>query len=240
MEDTHKPDWVKFRAERWLSGTAELTAAERGVYITICAYCMANGVGISRRRIERLFRGEDIGAILDTLVEEGKLTCKRKTYENSVALAANMEAVRFFQKSKENGSKGGKKRWSKNSDLHSAPSGGGNGDASAEPNGDANTYNTTTQDTTGQKKGKKGAGGYKFSGAVIRLTEADYETWEKRFDGLDLQSELVGIDQWLEQKGIMDRWFHRVEGMLRRKCEQVEATRMQHVARAQALMDGVE
>lgn len=51
---------------------------------------------------------------------------------------------------------------------------------------------------------------YKFEGKVVRLTEADFDQWEKAFKDLNLRAELVARDAWLAGDATADdrkRWF---------------------------------
>lgn len=69
--------WIKFYASDWLAGTSGLTAAERGVYITILALIYENGgaIRLDRSRLARRC-GVPAGSfkrILEGLIAEGKL-----------------------------------------------------------------------------------------------------------------------------------------------------------------------
>lgn len=69
--------WIKFYASDWLAGTSGLTAAERGVYITILALIYETGgpVRLDRSRLARRC-GVPAGSfvrILEGLLDEGKL-----------------------------------------------------------------------------------------------------------------------------------------------------------------------
>lgn len=69
--------WVKFYPSDWLAGTSGLTAAERGVYITIVCLIYETG-GPVRLDLTRLARrcGVPAGSfrrILDSLMDQGKL-----------------------------------------------------------------------------------------------------------------------------------------------------------------------
>lgn len=51
---------------------------------------------------------------------------------------------------------------------------------------------------------------YRFTGAVIRLTDTDYAAWCRRFPDLNLPSELMQRDAWLARQDdrVRKRWYY--------------------------------
>jgi len=55
-----------------------------------------------------------------------------------------------------------------------------------------------------QKKEKR----FAFSGAIIKLTESDFQRWQKSYHSLDLSAELTVLDDYYREAGVRD-WFNR-------------------------------
>lgn len=83
MSDT---PWIKFYASDWLAGTSGLTAAERGVYITIIALIYENdgGIAYDEKRLARrcgITKSAFVRAV-DGLCDEGKLSLQNGVVSN--------------------------------------------------------------------------------------------------------------------------------------------------------------
>lgn len=66
---------VDFFADDWLSGTSELSLAERGLYITACALIYSRGEPVEREHLHRVcaVHGRTFNTLLDRLLALGKL-----------------------------------------------------------------------------------------------------------------------------------------------------------------------
>lgn len=55
----------------------------------------------------------------------------------------------------------------------------------------------------------KQSSGYAFEGKVIRLTEKDFDGWQKSFPDLNMRAELMVRDDWLstQPEAVQKRWF---------------------------------
>ena len=61
---------------------------------------------------------------------------------------------------------------------------------------------------------------YAWAGKIIRLTPADFSTWQARYHGVsDLAAELGSLDDWIsgQPEDVRKRWFHVVSGSLNKK-----------------------
>ena len=87
--------------------------------------------------------------------------------------------------------------------------------------------------TTGRKAPSAGNGPYRWQGQIIRLNEADYDTWAKAYSHLDLDTELQARDDYLRTRPDAERkkWFCSTSSVLRKRNaeakEQQEDTKRQ-------------
>lgn len=66
------------------------------------------------------------------------------------------------------------------------------------------------------------ASSYAFEGKIVRLNEADLDQWRKTFCQIRaLEAELFSVDAWLVEHKHEGPWFHKVSGMLARKCQEI-------------------
>lgn len=81
---------------------------------------------------------------------------------------------------------------------------------------------TDTETDTEEKK-KKGA--YAFSGSVIRLNAAGFETWRKAFANIDLTALLQNRDDWLsvQDDAVKAKWFQSTSSWLAKKNQEALA-----------------
>jgi uncharacterized protein YdaU (DUF1376 family) len=66
--------------------------------------------------------------------------------------------------------------------------------------------------TTSREKGETNGSGdraYAWKGKVIRLTQADYNSWKRAFSNLNLDAELISRDAWLCEQTDRKNWFAR-------------------------------
>lgn len=124
--------WIKFFASDWLGGTSGLTAAERGVYITILALIYENNGPIPHDE-NRLSRrcGITKGAfvkVLKGLLDEGKLILADGRLSNRRAEVELKER----QNRSEKASQSANERWSKAGKKSEQDQGPGNANASAK------------------------------------------------------------------------------------------------------------
>lgn len=62
---------------------------------------------------------------------------------------------------------------------------------------------------------------YAFGGAIIRLSQADFDLWKSSFHAIpDLAADLATIDAKLVDEGFEGKWFGRVSGWLRTRHEE--------------------
>ena len=77
----------------------------------------------------------------------------------------------------------------------------------------ANPYITNTDTDNKEKKERKE--NYAFAGKIIKLNEADFFEWKKKFPDIDLIFELEKIDLWFqEHQEKSARWFFMTQSML--------------------------
>ncbi len=91
------------------------------------------------------------------------------------------------------------------------------------------TTTTTTRDSESVlnacERNKESAGAsngkYRFSGAVIRLTDDDYRRWQKAYHAIDLTAELTALDDFYagKSKKEVGNWFMRASAVLAKKHE---------------------
>lgn len=75
---------------------------------------------------------------------------------------------------------------------------------------------TKNQEPTPNKKEEA----YAFVGNVIRLTQRDYDQWQKAYSSLDLRAELQGLDDWYSRKlspTEQREWFVRCSKALQKR-----------------------
>lgn len=65
---------------------------------------------------------------------------------------------------------------------------------------------------------------YRFTGKVIRLAQADYDSWKQAYHAIpDLEAELFRIDQALHSQGKREGWFIAASNMLNAKHQKLLA-----------------
>ncbi len=106
----NKPRRIDFYADEWIAGTQNLTAEERGVYISICALIYSHDGPIPLAGLHKLCgcRADAFRRVKNRLIEAGKVFENHE--EISVKRCENEleKAHKRLEKSSENGSKGGR------------------------------------------------------------------------------------------------------------------------------------
>jgi len=104
---------IDFSPDEWLAGTIEISDADRGIYITICALIWSRGGRITEELVRRhsCSHGNAIAASISRLEKAGKivrngLEIGQKRAENELETAQKR-----LEKASENGTKGNKIRW---------------------------------------------------------------------------------------------------------------------------------
>ncbi len=67
---------------------------------------------------------------------------------------------------------------------------------------------------------------YTFAGKIIRLTQADYDTWAKAYPLIDLGAQLQALDDYYDRNltgGDRKKWFARCSQALAKKNERARA-----------------
>ena len=67
---------------------------------------------------------------------------------------------------------------------------------------------------------------YAFAGKIIRLTQADFNAWEKAYAYIDLRGQLQALDDWYASNltgGDRKKWYERCSKALAKKNERGRA-----------------
>lgn len=68
-----------------------------------------------------------------------------------------------------------------------------------------------------------GVSKYAFEDGIIRLTQKDFDQWQKSYSYLDLAAELLSLSKWAQSEG--KNWFHAIKGALAKRNRQVKESR---------------
>lgn len=220
-----------FYPDEWLTGTAELDAAERGLYITACSLIYSNGGAITVERLRAACpcdHGLAFSRQLRRLIELGKLTENGPRITNERCENEIRKSEERVAKAQRNGTKGGR------------PSGlakpDGSSDeklAGASSNHQPSTSKEEREEATAAANSESpireagnaappraaaapAAPDFAFEGRVIRLKQADFDRWKASFSAIpDLAAELRAIDDKLAERGHEGKWFSLVSAWLR-------------------------
>ncbi len=83
------------------------------------------------------------------------------------------------------------------------------------------TQNVPKNDTKNDTKND-----YTFAGKIIRLTQANFDTWAKAYPLIDLRAQLQALDDYYDRNltgGDRNKWFARCSQALAKKNEQARA-----------------
>ncbi len=67
---------------------------------------------------------------------------------------------------------------------------------------------------------------YTFAGKIIRLTQANFDTWAKAYQHIDLEAQLQALDDYYDRNltgGDRNKWFARCSQALAKKNERARA-----------------
>jgi two-component sensor histidine kinase len=67
---------------------------------------------------------------------------------------------------------------------------------------------------------------YAFAGQIIRLTQANFDTWAKAYPLIDLRAQLQALDDYYDNHltgGDRNKWFARCSQALAKKNERARA-----------------
>ena len=249
-EDTQPVEWVKFYPEKWMAGTVGLSAAEIGVYISICAYNHSSGNAITIRTLERRFRDEDVAAVVEELRLDGKVFVEDRGSDgvavwNNRSIQSHAEATKFkasYQERSRKGVEARKAKLGKPKKPAVVPEVN-----EKKTSGTTQTDRQTDRQTDKEKEARENAPlpskekSYAFDGKVVRLTTKDFNRWVEAYPYIeDLAGELAKIDNWLAKSGIAGAWFNRVSGMLRKSNEEERQHAEKGLDDAIDLVEGVE
>lgn len=94
------------------------------------------------------------------------------------------------------------------------------------------TGQESDRDRTAKEEGEEGKKGkndnYRFSGRVIKLTEADFDRWASSYPALDLPAVLQSRDDWLSTDAPPEqrkRWFQSTSNWLASKQQMATAAK---------------
>ena len=96
---------------------------------------------------------------------------------------------------------------------------------------DAPSDAVATQQRRKHKEGKEGkkdnqTTNYAFSGKIIRLTHANFDTWAVAYSNIDLRAQLQSLDDWYDCNltgGARKKWYERCSQALAKKNERARA-----------------
>lgn len=105
-----KVKFVRFFADEWIAGTAALSAVERGIYITACAFIYSSGGPVAKADLAKVCgcTKRTFDRVIGRLIAIGKLTERdskidSKRCENELEIARNRSET-----AAKNGEKGGR------------------------------------------------------------------------------------------------------------------------------------
>jgi hypothetical protein len=94
------------------------------------------------------------------------------------------------------------------------------------------TGQKSDRNRTAKEEGKEGKkeedNNYRFSGRVIKLTEADFAKWESSYSAIDLSALLQSRDDWLAEEAPPEqrkKWFTSTSNWLASKQQQATAAK---------------
>ena len=67
---------------------------------------------------------------------------------------------------------------------------------------------------------------YTFVGKIIRLTQANFDTWAKAYSNIDLGAQLQALDDYYDRNltgGARKKWYERCSQALAKKNERARA-----------------
>lgn len=84
-----------------------------------------------------------------------------------------------------------------------------------------------TQNKEGKELKEEKNNNYAFSGAVVRLTQADFNRWHKSYSNLDLTALLQTRDDWLRDQPEAERknWFRSTSSWLAKKQQEASSAK---------------
>jgi len=117
---------------------------------------------------------------------------------------------------RENNRRNSVSRWSRLSNKNNEPTNAIASKSHSQPEPELKRKKERDSESSNDSESRTGER-YAFAGTIIKLTETDFRKWEKAYPTItDLKSELQAIDDWLLDKGRVDKWFFSVSSMLKR------------------------
>lgn len=217
---------VDFYFEDWLTGTFEMPAEARGVFITICALIWKTGDRLKDddRTLARwnAMKVRRWCSVKDELIAAGKIRVENGFIRQERAAAELQSSQKRREIAQEKGAKGGQKRSETTQDTTANPLiQSESADSPAQP--PARVLPPTPSPTipsVEEGASPTSASCYRFAGKVIKLKEADFQQWETAYHAIDLYAHLTDLDAWLETDATANhrkKWFLVVSASLRKK-----------------------
>ena len=93
------------------------------------------------------------------------------------------------------------------------------GQATGQEAGQEADKDRTTKERREEGKKEKNNNDYAFSGKIVRLSQADFNRWQKSYSGVDLMALLQTRDDWLRDQPAKDQknWFQSTSNWLANK-----------------------
>ncbi|MDJ0894822.1 MAG: YdaU family protein [Alphaproteobacteria bacterium] len=222
--------WFRFYPDDFISGTAELSAHDRGVYITLLArmYACEGRIKNDHQSLARLCgtRTTHFRKALEALIESGKIVDEGSTLTNKRCLDeldinAQIRAVN---------SQNSRSRWEKEKTRKPSKNNGGSKkshddrmrfeDAESMPA----RASPEPDNPPIVPPSKRDAGPYIIERGLVRITQQTFDEWREVYWAIpDLRAAIYKQATWGEGRYQPNDWFHRLSQTLGNMHQQLVA-----------------